>query len=392
MNLAILYPAIQNYINENLNTDVSKILFKGTVFEDATTQEIVEQIEAKKKCKSKLPTWFSTDGIYFPNKLNIEQTSSEITAKYKANLVSGKNMIDLTGGLGVDCFFFSDVFQSVTHCEINEELSAIATHNFEKLVVNNIKTIAQNGLKYIKTTDEIFDCIYVDPSRRNDVKGKVFLLKDCLPNVPENIDLLFQKSDKILIKNSPILDIKSAINELKYVKEIHIVAVKNEVKELLFLLERNYDKNILIKTININKEKSQPFDFKFNKDINSTYSLPKKYLYEPNSAILKSGGFHEVSAQLNIGKLQQHAHLYTSSDLIDFPGRRFEIEHVIPFDKKQLKKLIPSKKANITTRNFPQSVAEIRKKTGLKDGGNQYLFFTTDMNDKHIVIISKKTE
>ena len=390
MNNHILHPEVQKYINANLNSDISKILFKGTEFPDVTTQEIVEQIVAKKKCKEKLPTWFETQNIYFPNKLNIEQTSSEITAQYKSNLVSGTNLIDITGGFGIDAFAFSKEVSNVFHCEINEQLSKIAKHNFQVLDVSNIITISENGLDYLNKITEKFDWIYIDPSRRNDIKGKVFLLKDCLPNVPKNIDFLFEKSDTILIKNSPILDITSAINELKYVKEIHVIAVKNEVKELLFVLEKNYKNSIQIKTINIQKNNKQLFDFKSNTKETSTFNLTKKYLYEPNAAILKSGGFNEVSAQFKIDKLHPNSHLYTSEELVEFPGRKFKIKHTIPFDKKQLKKLIPTGKANITTRNFPQTVAQIRKKTGLKDGGNQYLFFTADLNEKHIVLICDK--
>ena len=390
MNKHILHTDIQEYINKNLNIDTSKILFKGTSFPNVSTQEIVEQIEAKKKCKIKLTTWFNHENIYYPNKLNIEQTSSEITAAYKAGLVSGNSLIDLTGGYGVDSYSFSKKMESVIHCEINESLSEIVAHNFQEFGVKNCKIIAINGLDFLQNSNEKFDWIYVDPSRRTDTKEKVFLLKDCLPNVPENIDLLFEKSDNILIKNSPILDITSAINELKYVKEIHIIAVHNEVKELLFILEKNYIKPPITKAINVYNEKIQLFNYQFFNSTTSSYSLTKEYLYEPNVAILKSGGFHEVSTQYKIEKLHQHSHLYTSDELIYFPGRRFQVLHTISFDKKKLKKLIPTGKANITTRNFPQSVAQIRKKTGLKDGGNQYLFFTTDMNEKHIVIICKK--
>ncbi len=390
MNPVILHPNIQNYINENLNIDVSKILFKGTNFSNASTQELVEQIQAKKKCKDKLPTWFNTKNIYYPNKLNIEQTSSEITANYKANLISGNSLIDLTGGFGVDSYYFSKKIPEIYHCEINESLSKIVKYNYEQLGIKNIKPIPENGLKYLKYTNKKFDWIYIDPSRRNDTKGKVFLLKDCLPNVPENLDLLFEKSNNILIKNSPILDIKNGINELKYVREIHIISTNNEVKELLYILEKNYSKPIGIKTINITKNNSQLFDFKIDTNTTSTYSLIKKYLYEPNASIMKSGGFNEVSSQLKIDKLHQNSHLYTSDKLIDFPGRRFEVLHPIPFDKKQLKKLIPSGKANITTRNFPLTVVQIRQKTKLKDGGKNYLFFTTDLNNKHIVAICKK--
>ncbi|MDC9721760.1 MAG: RsmD family RNA methyltransferase [Urechidicola sp.] len=390
MNLNILHNNTQKFISDNITTDISKILFKGTSFPNVTTQEIVSQIEAKKRSQHKLPIWFTTENIYYPNKLNIEQTSSEITAKYKSELIEGNSIIDLTGGFGIDCYYFSKRFKSVTHCEINQELSKIVTHNYQHLKTTNIMTVANDGIEYLQKNKSAYDWIYIDPSRRNDIKGKVFLLDDCLPNVPENLSSLFKHSDNILIKVSPILDITSAINELSFVKEIRVVAVNNEVKELLFILEKGYLEGVKIKTVNILKSATQFFEFEFNSLNTVNFSLPKKYLYEPNAAILKSGGFTQVANQLNIGKLHQHSHLYSSDELIDFPGRKFEIKHHISFDKKQLKKLIHNKKANITTRNFPQTVAQIRKKTGIKDGGQQYLFFTTDLNNKHIILICEK--
>ncbi len=390
MNINILNNEVQSFINSNLKSEITKLILKGSPFPEISIQEIAEQILAKSRCEKKLPTWFSTENTYYPSKLNIEQTSSEITAKYKANLVSGNLLIDITGGFGVDAFYFSQKVKNVTHCEINKQLSKIVTHNLKQLNCINIETFIGNGLKYLENSKKQYDWIYADPSRRNDVKGKVFLLEDCLPNIPKNLNLLFQKTSNILLKISPILDIKSAINELKFVKEIHIVAIGNEVKELLFILEKNYTKTINIQTINFNKEVTQTFNFILNNEAFASFSLPKKYLFEPNSAILKAGAFLQISEKLKVDKLHQHSHLYTSDNLINFPGRSFKINHIISYDKKILKKLIPTKKANIATRNFPETVAQIRKKTGIKDGGNQYVFFTTNYNNKHIVLICEK--
>ena len=390
MNKELLNSDIQYFINQSLNKDAQKLILKGSPFPKIKIQNIVEQIIAKKKCEKKLPTWFKTNKIYYPNKLNIEQTSSEITAKYKANIISGKTLIDITGGFGVDSFSFSEKFNEVTHCEINTELSKITQHNYKQLGVKNIKIIADNGINYLKKINQKFDWIHADPSRRNDSKGKVFLLKDCLPNIPKYLDLLFQYSNQILLKLSPLLDITATIKELKFVKEIYVIALNNEVKELLFILQKNYKNEIKIKTVNIKKNSIETFNSLFNSSSDATFSLPKTYLYEPNSAILKAGLFNEVSHQIKIDKLHKNSHLYTSSNLIPFPGRRFKIIQISSYDKKLLKKYIPNQKANITTRNFPQTVAQIRKKTGLKDGGNHYLFFTTDLNNKHIVLICEK--
>lgn len=389
MNKNILNTEIQKFINQNLNTDIASILLKGTTFSGIETKEIVEQIESKKKCIKKLPTWSNTENIYFPNKLNIEQTSSEITAEYKSKLISGKTLIDITGGFGVDCYYFSKQFKNVTHCEINEQLSKIVAYNSRILQAYNIKTYNANGIGFLN--NKTFDCIYIDPSRRHDVKGKVFFLNDCLPNIPKNQDFLFQHTNTILIKTSPLLDISVGLNELKNVEQIHVVSVNNEVKELLWLLKKGYNESVSIKTINILKDSEEKFNFKYEDEpnANTEFSLPLNYLYEPNASVLKSGAFKSVSNQLNVFKLHQHSHLYTSERLISFPGRVFKINNTLPFNKQLLKKE-SFDKANISTRNFPETVQNIRKKFKIKDGGNRYLFFTTNFLNEKIVLNCSK--
>ncbi len=390
MNVNILNKRIQDFINDNLKSDLSKLILKGSSFENVTIQEIGIQINSKNKCEKKLPTWFSTENIYFPSKINIEQTSSEATASYKSNLVKGKSLIDITGGFGVDAYYFSKNMSKITHCEINSELVEIVHHNLKQFKIKNISTFCDNGMDYLRNYAGNFDWIYADPSRRNDVKGKVFLMKDCSPNIPESLDFLFQKTNNILIKTSPLLDIKNTISELKFIKEVHVIAIENEVKELLFLLEKNYTQDIVIQTINIRKTGCQQFKFISNKSAKATFNEPGKYIYEPNAAILKSGAFNHISQKFKIDKLHSNSHLYTSNNLIDFPGRCFELKQRVSYNKKLLKKLLPSNKANIATRNFPESVSQIRKKTGIKDGGNRYLFFTTTIHNKHLVLICDK--
>lgn len=387
----ILNTDIQNFISNNLHSDISKLILKGSPFEEITVQELANQIVAKKKSETKLPTWFQTKNIYYPEKVSIEQTSSEITAAYKSTLVKGERLIDLSGGFGIDDYFFAKQFKQVTHCELNAELSEIVTHNYQQLNVTNIKCIHTDGIEFLKNNETTYDCIYIDPSRRDSSKNKVFLLEDCSPDVPKNIDLLFAKANTILIKTSPILDITATLRELKFTKEIHIVAIDNEVKELLFLLEKECSESTTIKTVNIKKNDIQNFDFIFSEKSNdSKYSEPKRYLYEPNAAILKSGGFHELTKQFNISKLHQHTHLYTSEELVDFPGRCFEIEQIAPYNKKVIKKIIPQNKANISIRNFPKTVAQLRKETKIKDGGDLYIFFTTIANNNKVLIVNKK--
>lgn len=391
MNTEILNTEIQDFIAHNLTTEVSKILLKGTVFEGVSTREIIEQIEAKVKCKKKLPSWFSAENIYFPNKLNIEQTSSEVTANYKSQLLSGDSIIDITGGFGVDSYYFSKVFKSVTHCEINKELSSIVTHNNKQLGVLNIKTIASDGLDYLLTSENKYDWIYVDPSRRHDSKGKVFFLNDCIPNVPNHMAAFFNKSENIAIKTSPLLDLSVGIRELKHVKTIHIIALKNEVKELIWILNNGFKGEITIKTVDIKADKKEIFSFQLNEELQAlgTYDNPLKYLYEPNSSILKSGGFNILAKRFKLSKLHQHSHLYTSNNQIKFPGRTFKIETIINYNKKALNRLGIAK-ANITTRNFSETVQQLRKKHRIKDGGNTYIFFTTNYRNEKIVIVCTK--
>lgn len=392
MNKHILNTEIQEFIKENVNSNITNILLKGTNFDLVSTKEIVEQIEAKNKCKAKLPTWFETSNIYYPNKLNIEQTSSEITAEYKANIVSGNSIIDLTGGFGIDCYYFSKDFKEVTHCELNGNLQSISKYNFKILNAQNITSIQGDGLEILKHINQQFNWIYIDPSRRHDNKGKVFYLNDCLPNVPKHLDTLFKYTNNVLIKVSPMLDITIALKELNFTKEIHIVAINNEVKELLFVLEKNYNSEIHIKTVNLKKDIKQTFNFSLENVITATssYSIPKTYLYEPNASLMKSGAFKLISEVLKIDKLHQHTHLYTSNELIEFPGRRFLIKESIDYNKKLLKKKFANQKLNISTRNFPENISQLKKQFKIKDGGETYVFFTTNKKGQKNVIICKK--
>ncbi len=394
MNIHILHTEVQDYIFEKSNNtkDLAKLILAGSPFENVSIQELAQQINGRSKAKKKIPLWYQTRGIYYPPTLNLEQTSSEATAIYKSNLVFGDTLIDLTGGLGIDDYYFSKTMKNVIHCELNGELSKIAAHNFKILGADNIKLYADDGLKVLESLDAV-DWIYIDPSRRNDHKGKVFFLEDCLPDVPSHLDFLFSKTNNILIKTSPLLDIQSGLNSLQCVKEIHVIAINNEVKELLWILEKNSNHDVTVKTANINKGTKQEFSFTLKEEnVNtSNLSLPKKYIYEPNASIMKAGGFQSISNFYRLEKLHQNSHLYTSDIFIEFPGRSFEIQSVLPYQKQTLKKENITK-ANITTRNFPETVSEIRKKFKIMDGGDLYLFFTTNYESKKIVLVCKKIQ
>jgi len=378
LNKTILNTGAQQFIDNNLITDIVSVLLKKSDFSTISPKELAEQIEAKNKCKNKLPSWYKTKKIYYPNKLNIEQCSSEITAEYKARIVGGKSLVDLTGGFGVDSFYFSKKIEQVFHCEINENLSKIVAHNFDVLGVMNAKVIPLDGLDFLRNSKEAYDWIYLDPSRRSESKRKVFLLSDCTPDILEHLELLFNKSKNILLKTSPLLDISSGLKQLKNVKEIHIVAINNEVKELLWVMQFGFKNEIKVKTINLKKGSKETYDFTWaeEKRTSLTVTNPQNFLYEPNAAILKTGAFKLIAQDFQVGKLHLHSHLYTSEALVDFPGRSFKIENVMDYNKKALKKF-SGIKANITVRNFPESVENIRKRFKIKDGGDDYLFFTT---------------
>jgi 16S rRNA G966 N2-methylase RsmD len=391
VNKALLQQDVQDFIRENSGIDTAKLILKGSPFKDVNSSELAVQISARNKAKNKLPAWYNSADIIYPPHLNLEQTSSEVTAKYKAALVSGHSLIDLTGGFGIDSFFFAEKIQKVIHCEMDSSLSEIAAHNFKQLGAENITTINGDSLEYLGSTEEYFDWIYLDPARRDDYGGKIFLLDQCTPNVPENLGLFFKKAKRVLIKTSPLLDLKAGMEELEHVAEIHIVAVNNEVKELLWLLDPSSKEEVRIKTINIGKKAVQKFEADFSRlGTEANLSEPQEYLYEPNAAIMKSGLFGELSIRTATAKLHANSHLYTSSEFTDFPGRRFQILEVLPYQRKLLKKEPRLKKANITTRNFPKSVEAIRKELKIEDGGTVYAFFTTNLRNEKVVVLCEK--
>jgi hypothetical protein len=258
------------------------------------------------------------------------------------------------------------------------------------LKVNNCECYVGNSSELLEKINQKLDWIYIDPSRRNESKGKVFMLNDCSPNVPEMLDLYLKYSKNILIKTAPILDISAGVSELNYVKEIHVVAVNNEVKELLWIIEKDFFGQPTVKAVNLDEKNDSEFTFKLDSSSSPTFGLPQTYLYEPNAAIMKSGGFNEVSLQFNLKKLHIHSHLYTSNELVAFPGRVFEIQEIVNYSKSDMKLKLQNQKSNVTMRNFPDSVEHIRKKWKIKEGGALYSFFTTDLQNNKIVVLCKK--
>ena len=377
------------FIKDNKHKNVNDIALLLSKKENLDANFIINQINGWQKAKNKLPTFYNTPEIIFPSVKSMEQCSSEKTALLKNKMISGNSLIDLTGGFGVDTYFFSNSFKSIDYVEPNKELLQVVQHNFN-LLNTKIKFHNTTSEAFLKSNKTHFDVAYIDPDRRDESK-RIFNLSDCFPNVIELLPTILSAADKLLIKTSPFLDIKQTLEALKTVSKCFIVAVKNDCKEVLYLVEKEKNKPTEIITYNLDKNEDVfKFTYEEEQDTTSHFSQPKKYLYEPNTAIMKAGAFKIVGTRFGLDKLAQHTHLYTSDKLInDFPGRIFEINNVADYQKKKMKKLGITN-VNISARNFPDAVAVIKKKLNLKDGGNCYLFAATNLDNKPILILTKK--
>jgi 16S rRNA G966 N2-methylase RsmD len=291
----LLDPKVQSFIQDHLNDDPVSLLLKSDRFPGIPLKEAVIQIKARQNLKQKLPEWVADKNIIFPPALSQEQSSSQKAAEYKASLISGKQLLDLTGGAGVDTYYLSKSFTEVTYVEPNQDLFEISRHNLTYLGASNINFFKGKAEEFLLTFAGKADWIYVDPDRRSGQQKKLFLLSDCEPDVIKLLPQLLEAGRKILIKTSPLLDISQAIDGLKYVKNVHVVAVNNEVKEVLYLLDEEKPTEITITTSNLlDQNNSQLFTF-FNSQeqmAEVNFTLPLNYLYEPNAAILKAGAFN----------------------------------------------------------------------------------------------------
>jgi len=375
----ILNSEIQEYINANLTADLHSLLLKKSPFPDVSMQEIVQQIKGKQVAQKKFP-FLLQDGIIFPPQLNLEQSSSEKTAIYKSEILKGNKFIDLTSGFGIDAYYLSKNFNDITLVEQNKELLDIVKLNWNVLG-KKAKFINVKLEDFLKENNENFDVIYLDPARRDQNKNKVFLLEDLSPNILEIQDKLLSISEEVIIKLSPLIDLKYLISVLKNISKIEIIAVKNDVKEIVVFLSENYSGEIFCKCINLESdEKDFSFEINAEKHSEAEYSEPEKFIYIPNNTILKAGIFNLISEQFKLKKLHPNTHLYTSGIKIeDFPGRILEMEVV---DSKQIKK---KEQFNLISKNYPLKPEEIKKKYQLKDGGNQYLIFTQSKKGKIIL-------
>lgn len=403
-----------DFIERNLDADIRQLALKGCRDKEVDFDTALRQIAGRQTARRKLPTWAAIDGIIYPPHLNMEQCSSEQTARYKAgicqqllsktsNLKSqNSNLLDLTGGFGVDFAFMSEAFDETTYIERNSELFAISSNNL-KLLVPKGKCINSDGIEMLHALDHA-TIIFMDPARRDDHGARTYGISDCTPNVLEVKDELLQKTDFIILKLSPMLDWHQAVNDLgkHYIKEVHIVSVQNECKELIVVLSGKWkeesENGMKVVCTNILTDNSHelfeyspsPHHSSLNTSATSHLTLnTSHFLYEPNASIMKAGCFAEVEQVFNVSQLAPNSHLFASDKIIDnFPGRKFQIQAISSMNKQELKVALKDiRQANITVRNFPLTVAELRKKLKCSDGGETYIFATTLMDKQRILII-----
>lgn len=387
-----------DFIREHAEADVRQLALQGTKNPEVDLSFALEQIAGRQKAKTKLPSWAAVDGIVYPPHLSMEQCSSEQTARYKA-LIAGKGtlIVDLTAGFGVDMAFMSQAFQKAIYVERQAPLCAISSDNYKLLGLNHIEVICADGIDYLHQLEHA-DLIFLDPARRDNHGARTYGIADCTPNVLELRDELLKKADCVMLKLSPMLDWRKAVEDLGHVNEVHIVSVDNECKELLLILSKEKKPIKLFCVNNDQVFEGDQGDWLNERSI-AEIRVPvpmssQAYLFEPNASIMKAGCFTLLEQRFNVSQLDKNSHLFVSDkDCSDFPGRRFTIEKTTSMNKRELRTALAGiDRANITVRNFPLSVAELRKRLKLKDGGNLYLFATTLADGQHQLFLCRKTE
>ena len=381
--------ATLEFIRIHANEDVRQLAFLGKKNPEVDMAYALDQIAGRQKARIKIPSWAATDGIVYPPHISMEQCSSEQTARYKAKIAGkGTRIVDLTAGFGVDMAFMSAGFKEAVHVEQQSQLCAISSENYKRLGLHHIQVICSDGVTYLHQMEHA-DLIFIDPARRDQHGGRTYGIADCTPNVLEIIDEMLEKADRVMIKLSPMLDWQKAVSDVGHVSEVHIVSVGNECKELLLVVEKE-DKPLQVFCVN----DDSVFSYHPNDEIGDFCPQTESYnyLYEPNTSVMKAGCFNLISKHFGISQPDANSHLYLSDKMIEgFPGRGFVIERICTMNKRELKEALSGiDKANIATRNFPLSVADLRKRLKLKDGGEVYIFATTDAKRGHLLMVCRK--
>ena len=370
-----------DFIRLHADDDVRQLALRGTKDPEVDLPFALDQIAGRQTAKRKLPSWAATEGIVYPPHLSMEQCSSEQTARYKAEMAGrGQRLVDLTGGFGVDFSVMAQSFAEAVYVERQAPLCEIAADNFRLLGLQQATVVCADGTDYLQAMPPA-DLIYIDPARRDDHGGRTYGIADCTPNVLSIRDLLMEKAERVLIKLSPMLDWRKAVTDLgpQYVREVHIVSVANECKELLILLGKGTTFRLICSNDDTVFEPHESHPPHPQPPSALQFYAGNNYLYSPNASIMKAGCFAELAAHFGIHQLAPNSHLFVSDKQAeDFPGRIFHIDAVTTMNKHDLRQHLQGlTQANIAVRNFPLSVAELRKRLKLSEGGSTYIFATT---------------
>ena len=390
--------ATLEFIRIHADEDVRQLAFLGKKNPEVDMAYALDQIAGRQKARVKIPSWASIDGIVYPPHISMEQCSSEQTARYKARIAgNGEKIVDLTAGFGVDMAFMSAGFKQAVHVEMQPQLCAISSENYKHLGLNHVQVVCSDGVGYLHQMEHA-DLIFIDPARRDQHGARTYGIADCTPNVLEIIDEMLEKADRVLIKLSPMLDWQKAVSDIGRVSEVHIVSVANECKELLLEVKNGKGEKVKVFCVNDDQvfsyEIGEPHPFTLSPLHPFTLSLlhPFTFLYEPNASVMKAGCFQLIEQRFGVTQPDANSHLFLSEQKVDgFPGRGFVIERVSTMNKRELKEALAGiDKANVAVRNFPLSVADLRKRLKLKDGGDVYIFATTDAKKGHLVMVCRK--
>ena len=390
--------ATQAFVADHRADDVRLLAFMADKYPEVDMPWALQQIAGWQMARRKLPSWAAVEGMVYPPHLSMEQCSSEQTAKMKTNLPFQTDkglLIDLTGGFGVDFSFMAQDFKRAVYVERQEDLCAIACHNFHLLGLNQAEVVCGDGVDFLHQMQEHASVIYLDPARRNEHGGKTYAISDCTPDVVALREELLKKADFIVVKLSPMLDWREAVRQLPaQYTEVRIVSTGGECKELLLVLSDKM--NGPLRLVCINDDELFVVDNlgKRMSIINCQLSIVNNYLYEPNASIMKAGCFAELSERFGVEAIAENSHLFVSPDFIEsFPGRKFQITSISSMNKKSLRQTLQGvDRANISVRNFPLSAEQLRQRLHLKDGGEIYIFGTTTHKGDHVVLVCKKTK
>ena len=383
--------ATAEFIATHRNDDVRILAFKSANGVDMPLA--LEQIAGYQKARRKLPQWSGVEGMLFPPSLSMEQCSSEQTALYKVSLLASRSgsFADLTGGFGVDFSYLAARFAKATYIERNPKLCAIARHNFALLGLTHAEVVCGDSVECLRNLAPV-DVIYLDPARRDTNGGRTFAIADCTPDAVALLPLLLEKAETVMIKLSPMLDWHKAVIDFRgHVAEVHIVAVDNECKELLLILRRDTTECPKVVCVNNGSVFSPtPYIYIIRCNVPSVdFSQLHGFLLVPNAAIMKAGCFAQVAEAFSVAQISDNSHLFVADAPVEgFPGNTYRINAVTSMNKKELKATIGGiKKANIAVRNFPLTVAELRKRLKINDGGNIFIFATTLCDGSHVLIV-----